>query len=308
MPTAVDLFSGCGGLSKGFEDAGFTLLAAFENWDAAADCYEKNFTHAVHRIDLTDCSKALSIIRPLSPDVIIGGPPCQDFSHAGKRIESQRAELTKSFATIISKVKPKVFVMENVARARNSDAYASARALLSQAGYGLTESVLLASRYGVPQRRRRFFCIGLLGGQDNELQDALSDKMSKGEMTVREYMGHEIDTEFFYRHPRNYQRRGIFSIDEPAPTIRGINRPIPENYEKHPNDKCDPDEARALTTYEIARIQSFPKNYKWVGAKTDLERMIGNAVPVELARFVAEAVLGSGVLCDAADKRDSGAK
>lgn len=197
-------------------------------------------------------------------------------------------------------VKPRMFVMENVARARNSDAYASARALLSQTGYGLTETVLLASRCGVPQRRRRFFCIGTLNGQDNELQDVINNKMSKDEMTVREYMGNEIGTEFFYRHPRNYQRRGIFSIDEPAPTIRGINRPIPENYEKHHNDKCNPNEARALTTYEIARIQTFPKNYKWVGAKTDLERMIGNAVPVELARFIAEVVLTSDALHDAA--------
>lgn len=117
--------------------------------------------------------------------------------------------------------------------------------------------------------------------------------MSKDEMTVREYMVNEIGTEFFYRHPRNYQRRGIFSIDEPAPTIRGINRPIPENYEKHHNDKCNPNEARTLTTYEIARIQTFPKNYKWVGVKTGLERMIGNAVPVELARLIAEVVLKS---------------
>ena len=87
----VDLFSGCGGLSLGFQKQGFDILAAFEWWDAAVKCYEANFSHPVFQIDLSDVSKAVEAIKPFAPDIIIGGPPCQDFSHAGKRIEAGRA-------------------------------------------------------------------------------------------------------------------------------------------------------------------------------------------------------------------------
>ncbi len=291
MATAVDLFAGCGGLSKGFEEAGFDILAAFENWDVAADCYESNFSHPVHRTDLADVGEAVSIIRRYDPDVIIGGPPCQDFSHAGKRVEAARASLTDSYADIVSAIRPSYFVMENVDRAQGSSAYASARATLERAGYGLTETVLLASRCGVPQRRRRFFCIGVLGGEGGELEGYLADRLSAKETTVRDYFGDMLDVEYYYRHPRNYNRRAIFSIDEPAPTMRGVNRPVPRGYRGHPRDACpvSPD-VRALTTLERALIQTFPADYVWTGSKTDQEQMVGNAVPVKLARYVANAV------------------
>ena len=88
---AVDLFAGCGGMSLGFQNAGFDIVAAFEFWDIAAECYAKNFSHPVFRTDLSDVDLAVKQISAFSPDLIIGGPPCQDFSHAGKRIESSRA-------------------------------------------------------------------------------------------------------------------------------------------------------------------------------------------------------------------------
>ena len=292
MPIAVDLFAGCGGLSKGFESAGFCVAAAFENWDVAADCYEANFSHPLHRTDLADVEQAVALIRGYEPDVIIGGPPCQDFSHAGKRVEASRASLTESFAQIVTQVRPACFLMENVERAQKSNAYARAREIFKEAGYGLTERVLLASRCGVPQRRKRFFCIGILGGADGAVDDLLVSRLSEKEMTVRDYLGDTLDIECYYRHPRNYSRRAVYSIDEPAPTMRGVNRPVPKGYPGHPNDAgpVTPD-LRPLTTLERSLIQTFPADFKWVGSKTDREQMIGNAVPVNLACYVAKALL-----------------
>ena len=144
MLRAVDLFAGCGGLSKGFELAGVDVVAAVENWQPAIDCYESNFDHPVHKQDLNDVDGSVQLIKQYSPNLIIGGPPCQDFSHAGKRIEASRASLTDSYADIIAKIRPRYFVMENVARAQKSNAYASARKTFKKAGYGLTERVLTA--------------------------------------------------------------------------------------------------------------------------------------------------------------------
>lgn len=291
MLRAVDLFAGCGGLSKGFELAGVDVVAAVENWQPAIDCYEANFDHPVHKQDLSDVAGSVELIRRYSPNLIIGGPPCQDFSHAGKRVEAARASLTDSYAEIIEAVKPRYFVMENVARAQKSNAYASARRIFKEAGYGLTERVLTASYCGVPQRRKRFFCIGIQGEEDGFLDDILTANLSKVEMTVRDYLGDQLDTEFYYRHPRNYNRRAIYSIDEPAPTMRGVNRPIPSGYPGHPKDACEVGpKVRPLTTLERSLIQTFPANYKWTGSKTDREQMVGNAVPVNLGKYVAEAL------------------
>lgn len=288
----IDLFSGCGGLSLGFQKAGFDIIAGFELWDVAASCYEKNFNHPVFRMDLSNTKEAVSIIRELSPEVIIGGPPCQDFSFAGKRIESGRASLTVSFSEIIAAIRPRYFVMENVDRARSSNAFALAKENFKMAGYGLTEAVLDASRCGTPQKRKRFFCIGALEKEDGFAQKIIESRLEDKPMTMRDYFGDSLGFDFYYRHPRNYSRRAVFSIDEPAPTIRGVNRPVPKGYPGHPNDACPVGNGvRALTTEERAWIQTFPKSFLWQGSKTDVEQMIGNAVPVNLAFFVGSCLL-----------------
>ena len=111
-------------------------------------------------------------------------------------------------------------------------------------------------------------------------------------MTVKDYFGDKIDIEYYYRHPRSYARRGIFSVNEPSPTIRGVNRPLPSGYTLHHNDPVKSlDGIRPLTTEERARIQTFPESFQFAGSKSDVEQMIGNAVPVNLGKFVASAIL-----------------
>ena len=85
----VDLFAGCGALALGFQNAGFQVLAAFDNWKEALQCYRDNFPdHSVVDCDLGDVDKSIELVRKYKPDMIIGGPPCQDFSHA--RLRSTR--------------------------------------------------------------------------------------------------------------------------------------------------------------------------------------------------------------------------
>ena len=110
----VDLFCGCGGLSLGFQNCGYEIVGAFDCWKPAIDCYTRNFNHRACELNLSRKNTALKAIRPLNPEVIIGGPPCQDFSSAGFRQEGDRANLTISFAKIVKSIKPKYFVMENV--------------------------------------------------------------------------------------------------------------------------------------------------------------------------------------------------
>ncbi len=111
-------------------------------------------------------------------------------------------------------------------------------------------------------------------------------------MTIFEYLGDSLGVEYFYRHPRSYKRRAIFSIHEPSPTVRGVNRPIPRTYKKHQGDVCEVNEnLRPLTTIERSYIQTFPSTFRFKGNKSDLEQMIGNAVPVKLGEYVARCIL-----------------
>lgn len=287
----VDLFAGCGGLSLGFQQQGFEIVGAFELWDTAVKCYRENFKHPVYQTDLSNVAEAVKQIQPLCPDIIIGGPPCQDFSQAGKRVEANKAILTDAFAEIVSTIRPYCFVMENVDRVVKSKAYSNSRRVFKDAGYGLTEVILDASLCGTPQKRKRFICFGMQGSQDGFAADDFISAQSNKPMTLREYFGNTLGFEYYYRHPRNYCRRAVFSIDEPAPTMRGVNRPIPKGYPGHPKDACTVSKKlHVLTTSERALIQTFPAEYKWIGSKTDLEQMIGNAVPVNLAQFVARIV------------------
>lgn len=288
----VDLFCGCGGLSLGFQKAGFEIVSAFDKWAAALHVYRLNFNHPAEELDLSDVEASATIIESLSPDMIIGGPPCQDFSSAGKRNEDGgRGDLTIHYARIISRVRPKWFVMENVSRITKTQKLIDAKEIFKEAGYGLTQQVLDASYCGVPQKRKRFFLIGKLREMDGFMEPFINSGFSKKPMSLRDYFGDSLGIEYYYRHPRSYARRGIFSIDEPSPTVRGVNRPMPEGYKIHSNDPVQSKEGiRPLTTLERSYIQTFPYEFQFKGNKTDIEQMIGNAVPVNLAYFVANAI------------------
>lgn len=288
----VDLFCGCGGLSLGFVKAGMEIVAAFDNWTDALAVYRNNFRHPAIRADLMDIDTSVELIRPYAPDMIIGGPPCQDFSSAGKRDENNgRGDLTVAYAEIISRIRPQWFVMENVERILKTQKLQDAIHIFRNSGYGLTYTVLNAALCGVPQRRKRFVMIGKLGEQDDFIRNTLLENLSDHEMSVAEYFGDKLPIKYYYRHPRSYVRRGIFSTSEPSATIRGVNRPMPNGYKLHPGDPVDSLEGiRPLTSRERSMIQTFPENFSFEGTKTNIEQMIGNAVPVNLGTFVADAI------------------
>lgn len=290
---AVDLFCGCGGLSLGFMEAGIEVAAAFDNWHEALSVYRSNFSHPAVCANLADVETSVSLIRTFSPDIIIGGPPCQDFSSAGKRDENNgRGDLTVAYANIISEVRPQWFLMENVARILKTQKLQDAIAIFHSAGYGLTWAVLNAALCGVPQRRKRFVMIGRLGENDGFMDAQLHEGLSGHEMSVAEYFGDKLPIKFYYRHPRSYVRRGIFSTSEPSPTIRGVNRPMPKGYKLHNGDPvASLDGIRPLTTRERSMIQTFPETFSFEGTRTAVEQMIGNAVPVNLGKYVANAII-----------------
>lgn len=280
-------------MSLGFQNTGFEIVAAYDFWDTAINIYKKNFSHPIYKRDLSR-EDITAELMALAPEIIIGGPPCQDFSIAGKRnFEGERANLTRVFSQIVVNVKPKWFVMENVYNIDKSPIFHEVIDTFRVNGYGLTKKVWDASYMGVPQMRKRYIVIGLLGERDDFLMNDLLAGLSKSPMTIREYFKNSpLDTEFVYLHPRSYLRRAVFSIDEPCNTIRSVNRPMPANYKFLASDKCkDRSKIRPFTTKERSYIQTFPDSYVFEGSVSGIEQAIGNAVPVKMAEYIAASIV-----------------
>lgn len=284
----ADLFCGAGGLSCGTEGTPFHTVLSLDNWEAAIATKRANGDQNAQLLNLEDVDRVISMLEPEKIKLIMGGPPCQDFSAAGRGMEGSRAALTEVFARIITSVMPDLFLMENVPSARKSKAYARARELFVSAGYGLTEVVLNAAHYGVPQNRQRLFVIGSKMAENAFLEDHIRGYENVQPLTIRDYWP-DVGFDHYYRHPRSYDRRAVFSVDEPSPTIRGVNRPRPKSYRPHPGDTTL-EIVEALTAEDRAHLQTFPFEYEWVGTAGEIEQMIGNAVPPVMANKIFMAI------------------
>ena len=173
--SVLDLFCGCGGLSLGFEKAGYNVLLGVDVWKDALITYKANHLNSnTLCADLSTLSpeEVSTKIGGKTIDVIIGGPPCQGFSIAGKRIiDDERNTLYKSFVRMVAYFKPKAFVLENVPNILTMGSGAIKEAIINDfesLGYKVVTKVLLASNYGVPQNRKRAIFVGLKSQQEFE--------------------------------------------------------------------------------------------------------------------------------------------
>lgn len=364
MPTMIDLFAGCGGMTQGFTEAGFTPVLAVEFNAHAAATYAANFgdDHTFYG-DIATLNEA----DVPEVDLVIGGPPCQGFSNLGsKDINDPRNQLWREYVRIVRKARPKVFVIENVDRFMRSPEFALLLEEVKDEGllqdYVLSYGQLNAANYGVGQRRIRTIVIGSRIGKielPNPTHAQNPDTLEatvKPWVTLRERIGDvpfqspstdlpERSEEVFgmmipgpftaeeihlRRNPRAKSLAryklvppggGRFDIAKKAPEL------LPRCWAEKPTGTTDvmgrlewdkpsvtvrteffkPEKGRYLhpqwvegeesqqvnrpiTHREAARIQDFPDTFKWCGTKIEIARQIGNAVPVGLARAIAQHV------------------
>ncbi len=288
----LDLFAGCGGFSSGFERAGFEIIGFVENWKPAIETYKENHRNAVHiGTDITKISD--SVIAQYKADIIVGGPPCQGFSLCGKRNSKDiRNQLYKEYLRFVRIIQPKAVVMENVQGLLSMNDYDGRKVIdkivqdFIQLGYFVSFSVLTASDYGVPQRRKRLFIIGiklpvfnLRKTREKTVIESLSDLPHNAHLffetspKVQERIkglkqGEKLCNKY------NFSRQRLCA-DKPSKTI--TTKPI----------FIHPYYDRFLTPRELARLQSFPDSFHFKGSKTSMVKQIGNAVPPLLAQSLA---------------------
>ncbi|MBY5894885.1 DNA cytosine methyltransferase [Rhizobium leguminosarum] len=218
-------------MSRGLIDAGIQVIQAYDAWPVAVENYRHNIGPHAEVADLKNLLSIIPEIARLAPDMICGGPPCQDYSLAGRRQEGENASMTIAFAIIATAVRPEWIIMENVIQAAKSQAWADARTMLKRAGYGLSESRTNASLYGVPQSRRRLIVTARLGERDGFLQSAIAAASSMRPMTLRDFFAPVVknpETSPVRRLPRSREKE--------ASEIRGRIGAFPENRRPHPDD------------------------------------------------------------------------
>lgn len=177
--TVIDLFCGCGGLSQGFIDAGYDIVLGIDNWKDAIITFNKNHKDSrgivadLYNESAESVSSKTGITKT---DIIIGGPPCQGFSIAGKRIiEDERNELYKSFVHFVEYYQPEVFLMENVPNILSMGKGMVKEKIkkdFENIGYTVNTETLMSSNYGVPQNRKRAFFVGFKNGHNFKFPEA----------------------------------------------------------------------------------------------------------------------------------------
>jgi DNA (cytosine-5)-methyltransferase 1 len=326
-PTAIELFCGCGGMSTGLLDAGIRVAAGFDIDARSIEAY--NYNHDYRGsvgvvMDLVEASGAelLAAAHLSTVDLVVGGPPCQPFSIAGKRLGKQdkRAELIGHFLRLIEEISPKALLFENVPNLANIESGRMLKrvvATLQRLGYATNYRVVPAADYGVPQLRRRLLLLGVKNARNVAFPDrthspypvlekgvlpyisvaeAIHDLPDAAEFGACAVYNHEPTAHTddmlarFSRLAAGTRERGSFHDrlhpDRPSYTLRagtGNYSPLrPVHY------RYD----RVITVRESARIQGFSDSFIWPDSIPRLQqyRQVGNAVPPPVARVLGIAL------------------
>lgn len=320
--TYIDLFCGAGGLSLGFDKAGFENIFSVEFNADFAKTYKRNFpTHNLIIDDIRNIDNNMisKLVRGCDVDVIIGGPPCQGFSLAGNIgrsfIDDERNRLFKEFVRFVACVQPKMFVMENVAAMATHLKGKTIKTIVEAfetagCGYKVKYAVLNSANYGVAQERRRIVIVGIRSGINSEfsypeklekiytIKDVIDDlpKLKSGETSdIPNHVAMKHSAQMLEK--MGYVKDGGNRMDIPEelrPKSGDVRKYI--RYDSTKPSVCVTgdmrkifhyEQNRALTARELARIQSFPDDFIFEGTSIQIQQQIGNAVPPKLAYQIA---------------------
>lgn len=321
----ISLFSGCGGLDLGFERAGFDIPIANEYDSTIWETFIMN--HPKTKLIKGDIRKISETDFPNDIDGIIGGPPCQSWSEAGalRGIDDARGKLFYDYIRILKNKQPKFFLAENVSGMladRHKQAVENIIQTFKDCGYNVTITLVNAKDYGVAQERKRVFYIGFRkdlnidfkfpkGSTEDDknklcLKDVIWDLKDTAVPAGKKNYHNPIavnNNEYFTGaySPIFMSRNRVKSWNEQAFTVQASGRQcqlhpqapkmvfIAQNKREFVKGKESL--YRRMTIREIARIQGFPDTFKFIYTNTDdAYKMIGNAVPVNLAYEIAVAI------------------
>ena len=302
MKTFIDLFAGCGGMTTGLKKAGFKCVGFVEFWQPAIDTHLNNCEGILIGKDILQVKdEEIQKFRG-KVDLVVGGPPCQGFSMAGKRDpKDPRNKLFLEFIRFIGVIKPKFFIMENVQGIASMkdefgvSVFNQIMELFDKEGYKVDAKVLDSSNYGVPEKRKRAIFIGNRVGIKNEYPEFQEKVFLKEVLNLPyeenreiQHIYEKVATEKAYRfsHVKQGDNYGTFKSTNKRLREDGFACTITKN-----GRYIHPVFHRLISVREAARIQSFPDDFMFVGSTENMFAQIGNAVPVKMAEAIGNKLL-----------------
>jgi DNA (cytosine-5)-methyltransferase 1 len=310
-PSVLDLFCGAGGFTIGLTNAGYNVKTSIDLYKEAIETQKLNWkNHNILQKDLTkftpeDCYKETKI---KDYDLIVGGIPCPGFSMAGKRDpKDPRNTLFLDFFKYIKYYKPKVFIIENVMgilTMKNEKGELIKDLILKESnGYNVTYKKLFSPDFGIPQKRRRVFFVGIRNDinipftfpepiLNKQHYIPVSSILIEKNKVDKKYFCSKIMIDGFYRRLEKNKEKGFgfgaqfLKMNEPSYTISA-------RYYKDGSDalvRYSKYDIRKLTELEVARIQTFPDTYKFAGSSKEIYTQIGNAVPCKLIEVLSNCI------------------
>tara|TARA_B100000575_G_C23140462_1_gene663542 strand:+ start:2964 stop:4070 length:1107 start_codon:yes stop_codon:yes gene_type:complete len=309
--TSADLFCGAGGMAKGFELAGFNQVAGLDWFKEAGMTYRHNFKHSLIEGDITKLETKKKFIDTIKNKlngkeltVLSGGFPCQGFSMSGSRIvEDPRNSLYKDMLEIISHIKPKFIVAENVKGLRSmlkGKVEDKIKEDIISLGYNVNVTVLNSADYYVPQKRERVIFIANRVNSKNfhPLPLLEEDSYITTKEAIEDLIKVKDNKEF--NHVRTNHSEDMKTRLKAVPEGKSLYKNYSDSWKKCPWNQASctikenhggvnihPIEARVITVREMARLQSFPDDFIFKGPKAKQMIQIGNAVPPLMAKAIA---------------------
>lgn len=320
MPERLNGLADLGYDGLGFERKTFETIAAVENDDNTAETFRRNFDAEVVEGDIRDID---SFEHWDEADIVVGGPPCQGFSNLNKtqteELDDERNTLWRQYLQAVEDIDPDIFLIENVPRFLKSRQGARTVEIAEELGYSTVVDTLWAHDYGVPQKRKRAFVLGSKLGvpffpeeTDEEIKtvrDAIGDlpnEPTEENWHVSRKQVTELSKKRFEEVPPGGNRYdlpeelmpecwknktqggtdlfGRLWWDRPSVTIRT------EFYKPEKGRYLHPEANRSITIREGARLQTFPDDFEFYGARTRVAPQIGNAVPPKLSYHIGQAM------------------
>lgn len=328
---AIDLFSGCGGLSEGLRQAGFNVIAALEVDAQAAKCYAMNHKNTtliqkdIRRVTSTDIIK---ILGNKELHLLAGCPPCQGFSsvrrlNKKKSARDPRNSLILDFLRLVKKLKPHTIMLENVAALKDYYLFKELIRTLERMGYQIDYDIVNVADYGVPQRRKRLVMVGSLLG---EVEIApVTGERSTVRNAIENLISVKKTRDPLHRITADHSKK-VLEMIKLIPRNGGSRADLPKKYELKCHKKKNigfrdiygrlswddvsstitggclnpskgrflhPKENRVITPREAALLQTFPARYRFPVniSKGDLAVLIGNALPPKFSRIQAKQLI-----------------
>lgn len=304
-PTVISTFSGCGGSSCGYKQAGYNVLLAVEMNNHAVETYHNNFPQTkiyhgdIHDLTVEKVLKSTNL-KVGELDLFDGSPPCQGFSTAGKQeFCDPKNQLYNEYIRLLRGLKPKTFVMENVKGMIIGDTKLIFKDILTQlknSGYNVQVKLMNAKYYNCATDRERLIFIGVR----NDLNiPATHPKPQNRPLTIKEVL-QDYTSKYPRRRSVNKWINSIIQKVQPGEYLSKYhpkkhyfncykinpNRPIP-TITNQAQGKIFNTDGTLLNSDELALLQSFPKGFKWHGSESAQIGRIGNSVPPNLMKAIA---------------------